>query len=372
MSRRLYAASFLVLTALLLLLSGCTQPVFTRGGTSNSNETGAGLYDRIDGQSRLIYLVPDQQGLLQLATSELPTGQSRILTAVSEGVADFSVSPDGNLIVYTAWNESGGADLWSIAVAGTQPSLMVECPDAACGRVVWSPDQSELIYERHGGSQEGTTPVLWRMDLRSKMTEPLFGDGQEASASASWSPDNQWFSYYSPKTAQTIVTHVSDGRIYAIPNELAQPILWDPDSASFRLPTIRQDGELSLATLVQYDTDSGLARPSLASQRIADREAAWSPDGEWLAITRRDWTDSYPSKTQIWLMRRDGGEAYPVLADTTLQYLSPVWSPDSNFLLFQRYSDSQVFLQPEVWMLDLATGSTELVLPSAGQVVWVP
>lgn len=372
MHRSLYAVSCLILTTLLLLFSGCTQPVLTSDGAVGANEKGANPQERANDRLRLVYLTPDQEDMLQLAITDLSAGQSKVLTAIEEGLADFSVSPDGSMIVYSAWNEAGGADLWSISLDGADPTLLAACAGAACGRVAWSPDKTELVYERHGGDQQGNTPALWRLDLQSGETEPLFGDEQGASAAASWSPDGQWFGYVSLKTAQTIVVHASDGRSYAVPNELAQPILWDPDGASFRVPRIRQDGELNLATLVQYDLHSGVAKPSLVSQRIADREAAWSPSGEWLAITRRDWTDSYPSKTQIWLMRGDGSEAHPVLADATFQYLSPVWSPDSNYLLFQRYSDSQVFLQPEVWMLDLATGSTELVLPSAGQVVWVP
>jgi Tol biopolymer transport system component len=71
-------------------------------------------------------------------------------------------------------------------------------------------------------------------------------------------------------------------------------------------------------------------------------------------------------------MRGDGADAHAVLADPDIQYLSPVWSPDGRFLLFQQYSMDQSFVQPEVWMLELETGQTTQVLPSAGQVVWLP
>lgn len=374
MHRSTFVASCLLLIAAQLWLTGCAQPVLSTD-SSSSSETSVAVADSDDSRipgSRLLYLTPDEDGLLQLATTNLPTQQSDVLTDETEGLIDFSVAPDGNRVVYSAWNETGGADLWMISPDGADVALIVACPDSACGRATWSPDGSRLVYERHGGGQQGVTPVLWEVDLRSGRTGPLFPDYQHATASASWSPDGQWFSYFTPDAAETIVYQITDGRQFAVPNELASPILWDPDGLTLRTLSVRQEDDLNLAILVPYDLQSGLARPVDEFARLADREAAWSPTGDWLAITRRDWRGAYPSKTQIWLMRGDGSDAHAVLADSAFQFLSPVWSPDGKFLLFQRYADSQVFIQPEVWILEWTTGKTELMLPSAGQVVWLP
>ena len=134
---------------------------------------------------------------------------------------------------------------------------------------------------------------------------------------------------------------------------------------------IRPDGDQMLAHMMRLDLTTG-EQEDIGAPRMADFQPAWSPTGEWLAVTRWDWTEGYPSKTQIWLMRADGAEAHPVLADPDIQYLSPVWSADGRFLLFQRYTSDQTFVQPEVWMLDLDSGQTTRTLPSAGQVVWLP
>jgi Tol biopolymer transport system component len=164
---------------------------------------------------------------------------------------------------------------------------------------------------------------------------------------------------------------MADGNSYDLPNDLGDPVAWDPAGRAVVSLEIKPDGNLMLARLMRLDLDTG-DRKEIGAAGMADRQPVWSPTGEWLAVTRRDWTGAYPSKTQIWLMRGDGADARAVLADPDIQYLSPVWSPDGRFLLFQKYSSDQSFVQPEVWMLELETGQTTQVLPSAGQVVWLP
>lgn len=366
MPRRLPFADYTLLILLLLVLTGCTPALVSGVSSPPADDASAAP------PSALIYLTPDDNEALQVATTDLSSGETRFLTNAPEGLADYSVSPDGAEVIYAAWNADGGADLWSVAADGGEATLVVSCPDAVCGRLAWSPDATGFVYERHGGAAGANIPVLWQFNPDSGDNEPLFGDAERASASASWSPDGQWFSYFSPATTNTTVAHTSDGRSYDVPNQLGAPLIWDPDGASFRVFEVHQEGALSLAKLVRYDLADGTRQGAIDERKIADLAAVWSPAGDWLAVTRRDWTDKYPSKTQIWLMRGDGAEAHPLLADPEYQYLSPVWSPDGKTLFFQRYSSGQSFIQPEVGAVDLATGEVETVLPSGGQVALLP
>jgi Tol biopolymer transport system component len=362
----------IAILSLVLLVAGCDPPILTQGFSGQVVETSAVPVSHDLRQSSLIYLSPSSIGGLQLARTDIETGETQLLTDSSLDIVDFAVAPDNGTIVFSAWNEEGGADLWSASVDVASTSLLVRCADAACGRPIWSPDGTELVYERHGGTPKGNLPVLWRLDPETMVREPLFGDDQFVSALASWSTDGQWFSYYSPDSRASTIVNRTDGRSHTVPNELASPLLWDPGGRSFRLLVVQEVDGLSLARLVQYELDSGQIGDQGETQKIADREAVWSPTDDLLAVTRRDWREKYPSKTQIWLMRGDGAEARAVLSDPSYQYLSPVWSPDGRYLLYQRYSDNQVFIQPEVWRLDMKTGANDFVLPSAGQVVWLP
>lgn len=352
------------------MLSGCRQPVLVGQADPIAHEAASQV--SASHSSTLAYLVPDSQDYLQLALTNGAIGEVTMLTDAPEGLADFSVSPDSGQIVYSEWNENGGADLWTIPADGGAATLLVACPDSVCGRLAWSPENNGFVYERHGGAAGSLVPVLWRFNTQNGFNEPLFGDNRRATASASWSPDGQWFSYYSPGTGLSTVVHTGDDRSFDVANELGAPLVWDPDGASFRVFEVQQNGTPSIAKLVRYSLETGERQEAIDNLRIADLAAVWSPSGDWLAVTRRDWTGPYPSKTQIWLMRGDGSEAHPVLADDEIQYLSPVWSPDGKSLLFQHYSSDRSFVQPEVAALEIATGVVTPTLPSAGQVVWLP
>lgn len=370
MHRKMLLTGLFVLVAGLATLSGCVQQAPEEQGSRAMEDT-TGQTPASSGLA-LAYLVPGEQDYLQLARKNVTTGEELMFTNAPEGLADFSVSPDGSQIVYSEWNENGGADLWAIPAAGGAATLLVACPDSVCGRLAWSPENDGFVYERHGGAAGAQAPVLWRFDVQNESNEPLFGDDRRVTASASWSPDGQWFSYYSPGTGVTTVVHARDSRSFEAPNELGAPLVWDPDGASFRVFEVQKDGTPSIAKLVRYSLETGERQEAIDDLRIADQAAAWSPSGDWLAVTRRDWTGPYPSKTQIWLMRGDGSDAHPVLADDEVQYLSPVWSADGKLLLFQHYASDQSFVQPEVSILEVETGIVTPALPSAGQAVWLP
>jgi Tol biopolymer transport system component len=321
-------------------------------------------------QGRLLYLAPDAQDNLQLTQLSLSSSTPMTLTQAPYGIMDFGVSDDGR-IVYSAWREDEGTELWAIQSDGQNARLLVPCENAACGRIAWAPAGNQFTYEKHGGAGGPATPALWLFDWDSQTAKPMAGEDQQARVNASWSPDGGWLSYFLPDEAVIRVVHMADGNSYDLPNDLGDPVAWDPAGRAVVSLEIKPDGNLMLARLMRLDLDTG-DRKEIGAAGMADRQPVWSPTGEWLAVTRRDWTGAYPSKTQIWLMRGDGADARAVLADPDIQYLSPVWSPDGRFLLFQKYSSDQSFVQPEVWMLELETGQTTQVLPSAGQVVWLP
>lgn len=85
-----------------------------------------------------------------------------------------------------------------------------------------------------------------------------------------------------------------------------------------------------------------------ASDSWAEFEAAWSPDGQWIAIVR-----DAPAP-QIWLVRPDGTGAHILVQGEKISYSGLRWSPDSRFLVYCRYS-TQTGGTPEIWQADTTT-----------------
>lgn len=365
------ASRLLVLLASGAIMLGCTASPTETPSSIREDTPAKATQTVLASQGSLLYLAPDDQDNPQLQLLSLASNKPMTLTQAPYGVMDYAVSGDGQTIVYSAWREDNGSDLWTTQVDGQNNRLLVPCENAACGRVAWMPTKREFTYEKHLGSDGQGTPTLWQFDWEKQVTQPLAIEDSEAGTIVSWSPDGRWISYVLPDQGVINVVNTGDGRRYELPIGTSDPVAWDPTSKALAMLEIKQDNNQALSQLVRLDLDSG-ERTNIGTPRMADRQPAWSPTGDWLAVTRRDWTGKYPSKTQIWLMRRDGSEAHPVLADEEVQYLSPVWSPDGKSLLFQHYASDQSFIQPEVATLEIATGVVTPTLPSASQVVWLP
>jgi Tol biopolymer transport system component len=75
---------------------------------------------------------------------------------------------------------------------------------------------------------------------------------------------------------------------------------------------------------------------------------------------------------QIWLMRPDGSEAHYLTNDTDIHSGLPEWSPDSRYLLYQRYPLKELGAQPGVWLLDIQTGKTQELVKPGNRPTWLP
>jgi len=361
-----------VLLAAFIALVGCASPAIAPPIAAPEAASPASTQQDQPERGRLLFMVPDSQANLQLGSFSLASGTPATLTEAPYGIMDYGVAGDGQTVVYSAWREDGGLDLRAVQIDGQNDRLLVSCDNAACGRIAWLPSGDQFTFEKHGDAGGGATSALWRFDWARQSAEPLaVPAGAQAGINASWSPDGRWLSYFLADRGMTEAVNLADGRKFELASSLGDPVAWQPSGESLVWLEIRPDGDQMLAHMMRLDLTTG-EQEDIGAPRMADFQPAWSPTGEWLAVTRWDWTEGYPSKTQIWLMRADGAEAHPVLADPDIQYLSPVWSADGRFLLFQRYTSDQTFVQPEVWMLDLDSGQTTRTLPSAGQVVWLP
>ena len=105
---------------------------------------------------------------------------------------------------------------------------------------------------------------------------------------------------------------------------------------------------------------------------LEDSDAAWSPDGTRLAITRRYLDERFTPGRQIYLLDPATLEVEPLVVDAAYNHAVLRWDQTGSRLVFQRLPLGQPEVQPEIWITDLAIGALTQVAAGAFSPRWVP
>ncbi len=95
---------------------------------------------------------------------------------------------------------------------------------------------------------------------------------------------------------------------------------------------------------------NGPVRALTSNPAAHERDAAWSPDGRWIAYISDE-----TGENELWMRPQDGkGEAQQLTKNADTYYFAPVWSPDSRKLL---WGDRKMRLR----FIDVASKTVTLV-----------
>lgn len=326
------------------------------------------------GRPRVLYAAPDAAGIEQLFVIDPAGGEPDQLTEEAFGIADYALSPDGTVIAYAAVREDQGSDLWTITPNGRERASLLPCPEAVCGRVAWVPDGRRFIYERRNFIIPGAAPGpprLWWFDLATGETAPVFEDTQAIGYGASWSPDGQWLGYVSPDTQGIQIYNINDGRNSVVTSRMGGIPVWSPQENTLLVTDILAGDEGFAVHLLRVTPERGeLIDLSESQPGVEDGSPVWSPDGAWIAFTRK--SAGATMGKQIWLMRPDGSQARYLTSDPEIHHGLPAWSPDGRYLLYQRFPLKEVGTLPSVWLLDLETETARELVSVGNRPVWLP
>lgn len=332
-------------------------------------------------QMRFLYLTVDEQGRSQLHLAALTDEQeveSSPLTPDNVAVWDFAPTPDGVGVIYSTLGEMGMSDLWEVKLISRQLAPFLPCPQAACSNGRPGPDGRLLAFTRRNlttvTSAFFSPPRLWLLDIPTGESAALFSDSQRLSMEPRWSADGQWLSFVSPEPYGLGVYNLNDGRDTLFTNALGEPGEWANHTAHFLTTSAWRQGEFYVTHLMRGDAESSeLLDLSGEESLVEDSSGRFAPDDESIAFRRKLLTGPQSTRgKQIWVMESSGANARALTHDPEADFGPPVWSPDGRYLLARRFALQGASITPGIWLIDIATGESRLLIEPGDQPRWLP
>ncbi len=344
-----------------------------------------------DISGHLLYLAPANE-FADLYAYDFISQQPLRLTQGAQ-ISAFHISANGEIIYYAARNEAGGADIWQLQLNDRSKSLLIDCGNATCDTPQANFNGHYLAYQRQDSSSP--LPQIWLHDFESTIESQISLEGQGA-IQPQWALDGR-LSYYN-ETVDTYEIFLPGSEIRVrTPNALGDPLSWRPDGASFVAseafpatsgilrgssgeaslqtpdPDFQSSVEFTITTLILY---SGSSRQDLFEQGdelIEDAAPIFSPDGRWLAFTRKYLDEErWSPGRQLWLLHIEDGELIQLSNEASYQYSNPAWNDDSSQIAFVR-SNRTDFNQPtELWAMQRDGSSSLLIAVDAFAPYWLP
>ncbi len=170
-----------------------------------------------------------EDGEQEIFSTDIISGDSTQFTFTNGRVSTFTSSPDGEIIVYSAENTTGGSDLWLINRDGSDNHKILDCKTEWCDTPAWSSSSQEIAYVRKEvmNNWEGQ---IWLLNSKDSETTPLIENTEINRHDIHWSPDGRWLSFWDEIQKGIQLVNRDSGEIQLIKSFNGDTGCWSNDS----------------------------------------------------------------------------------------------------------------------------------------------
>lgn len=324
--------------------------------------------------SSVLYLSPADQTVRNLWRISAAGGEPEEVYAPDGGVYDFAAAPDGTQIAVTVLSDQATTDIWLIDLAGGGSRRLTDCSPGTCSGPAWSPDGELIAYERRSESLTGAPGPsrIWLYDVQTDETAVVFEDSQILGYTPEWSADGGRLAFFDANAQAIRILEMATGDTTLIPSQMGEIGSFSPGGDQMVYVDIRPVGQqyypqIWLSTLGE---DGGVRQLFDAPEE--DHSPAWSPDGRWIAFSRRLLDRSNGWANQLMLLEAKSGGLTQATDDPVMNNTAYAWSPSSDRILVQRFDLEQTNATPQLWLYDVAAGEMTLLAENAFNGQWLP
>jgi dipeptidyl aminopeptidase/acylaminoacyl peptidase len=179
---------------------------------------------------------------------------------------------------------------------------------------------------------------------------------------SSWSPDGERLAFTARSGSHLV--NIDGSGLRPLDRSGAGP-LWSPDGQTIVVTrfTVDKQQEAFFSSLWAMDPDGSNQRQLIPEQKFAFVDAgSFSPGGETLAFTRREFSHADPRKADIYTVGMDGGRMRKLAERAS----DPSYSPDGTRIAFATerdengsfsYGHDSYFLAHELYVMDADGGN---------------
>jgi len=260
-----------------------------------------------------------------------PSGGDPKLVASPSDANSFDAepawSPNGQLIVFTEFNNNGDPRLWLVNADGTNRHLLFnESPGYGDAQGNWSPDGSRVIFRRCN---------FTRFEACAIYTVKVGGNGLNA---------------------------ITKFKANTTGDDTDVKPEFSPDGNTISFSSFNRGGVQNGVYLMSaHGTGIHLITPTALTATDAD----WSPDGTKLVF----WTHCCDPQTEtIDTMNPDGSGIMTLTSPGTSHDLRPDYSPQGNMIVFER--DAPDFSTSDIETIPAGGGTPTVIAIDAGSPSW--
>ncbi len=320
-----------------------------------------------NGKEKLLYMKKDKNEKYQLWISE-NNNPGQQLTNEKEGIRNYAIFSDGSAIVYTANRPDGGTDIKEIKQNSSDSQLLVQCPENECLLLPNAVTSHQALVKIE--ISENDFEYYYIESGKNEM-KPFFIEGKKLHQIQSLSEDGQWIVDYNDNKIRIISLSGNEWEFFSA---ISSPGSWNLTEGLFAFPSIsfgdhRVGSRISVLNLKtgevknisnkddhlnlfqNHTHDDNDDHPESYSFYAQDHNPVWSPDGKWIAFTRRPATTN--AGAQLWMISPDGQEEIQLTFDPAYHCDLPQWSADSKSIAFVRYTLKPTPINPEIIIINI-------------------
>jgi Tol biopolymer transport system component len=284
---------------------------------------------------------------------------TRALTSPPAGWLDHepAFSPDGTRVAFIRSTIAGVSnDVFVMPAAGGRPKRLTFDNRPIMGPPTWTPDSREIVFSSARGAETG----LWRVSATGCIPRPVAGPLGEATWPSIPAKGDALVYEQGQSKFNIWRLDLKDAKHPALP-----PSVLVSEKGDKMRPELSPDGKkiafesnrLGFWDIWTCDIQGSNCDQVTSLHGTAGR-ARWSPDGRHIAFEFHPW-----ERSEIYVAEIPGGLPHLVPTIAGADNLSPSWSRDGKWLYFASKRGTEPF---QVWRMPFQGGSPTRITKNGG------